>query len=157
MYLLKKFPGKGGWTYAELPEIAPDTSNPFGWFKVRGSVDGYPLKQYKLMPMGNGNLFLPVKKEIRKKIRKEAGNQVHVILFPDSSPIEIPGEILDCLKNEPPEILETFMSYTEGERKAYIDWINKAKSEITQVERIVKMIEKLGNDERLHDKPQTED
>ena len=48
--LLKKFPGKGGWTYAEVPEIAPDPSNPFGWVQVRGSIDHYAIGPYKLMP-----------------------------------------------------------------------------------------------------------
>ena len=57
LYLLKKFPGKGGWTYAEIPEVLQDKDNPFGWVKVSGNIDGYELKQYKLMPMGNGKLF----------------------------------------------------------------------------------------------------
>jgi hypothetical protein len=69
-YLLQKFPGKGGWTYAAIPEILQNKKNPFGWVKVKGSVDGYELKQYKLMPMGEGRLFLPVKAAIRKKIKK---------------------------------------------------------------------------------------
>ncbi|NGP88391.1 hypothetical protein [Fodinibius halophilus] len=29
--LLQKFSDKGGWTYAELPEILPDDDNPLGW------------------------------------------------------------------------------------------------------------------------------
>ena len=70
-YLLEKFPGKGGWTYAKIPEILQDKSSPFGWVRVRGSIDGYEIKSYHLMPMGNGNLFLPVKAEIRKKIEKK--------------------------------------------------------------------------------------
>lgn len=67
-YLLKKFPGKGGWTYIEIPEVKQNRSNPFGWVKVKGLIDNYELKQYKLMPTGNGKLFLPVKATIRKKI-----------------------------------------------------------------------------------------
>ena len=69
-YLLKKHPGKGGWTYAEIPEILQNKKNPFGWVKVRGNIDGFELKQYKLMPMGNNQLFLPVKAEIRKKVQQ---------------------------------------------------------------------------------------
>lgn len=70
-YLLQKFPGKGGWTYAAIPEILQNKNNPFGWVKIKGSIDGFKLKQYKLMPMGNGKLFLPVKSEIRKKSIKK--------------------------------------------------------------------------------------
>lgn len=40
--------------------------------------------------MGNGKLFLPVKAEIRKKIKKAEGDKVHVILYPDNEPLEVP-------------------------------------------------------------------
>ncbi|HYG01732.1 MAG TPA: DUF1905 domain-containing protein [Chryseosolibacter sp.] len=56
-YRLEKFPGKGGWTFARIPEIMQDKTKPFGWVKVRGSIDGVEFKKYHLMPMGNGNLF----------------------------------------------------------------------------------------------------
>ena len=50
-YLLMKFPGKGGWTYAEIPEVFQNRDNPFGWVKVKGSIDNYELRQHKLMPI----------------------------------------------------------------------------------------------------------
>jgi hypothetical protein len=70
LFKLERFPGKGGWTYARIPQILPSTDQPFGWVKVRGSIDGYEIDKYHLMPMGNGKLFLPVKADIRKKIKK---------------------------------------------------------------------------------------
>jgi len=66
-YLLEKFPGKGGWTYVRIPEVLQNKNSPFGWVKVKGRIDDYEIKNYKLMPMGNGQLFLPVKSDIRKK------------------------------------------------------------------------------------------
>ena len=33
---LQKFAGKGGWTYARIPEIMPDKKTPFGWVKSKG-------------------------------------------------------------------------------------------------------------------------
>ena len=69
-YLLERFQAKGGWTYAKIPEVLQDKHSPFGWVRVRGSIDNFEIKNYHLMPMGNGNLFLPVKAEIRKKIGK---------------------------------------------------------------------------------------
>lgn len=151
-YLLEKFPGKGGWTYAAIPEILQNKNNPFGWVKVRGFVDEFELKQYKLMPMGNGKLFLPVKAQIRKKIRKEAGDWVKVVLYSDESPLEIPEEIIACFKNEPQKIYETFLSFTEGEQKTYIDWIYEAKTEDTKADRIVKMMDRLQRNLRFYDK-----
>ena len=143
-YLLEKFPGKGGWTYAVIPEAAPDRNNPFGWVKVKGSIDGYPLKQYKLMPMGEGRLFLPVKAAIRKAIRKQAGDRVRVVLFYDSDPLEIPPEIRACFENEPPALYETFLSLPESHRKEYLQWIYEAKKEETKARRIAGMMERLG-------------
>ena len=61
-----------------------------GWVKVKGSIDSYVIKNYRLMPMGNGKLFLPVRSDIRKKIGKQAGDYVHIVLFADNDPIQIP-------------------------------------------------------------------
>ncbi len=150
-YLLRKFPGKGGWTYAEIPEIVQNKENPFGWVKVKGSIDGYGLKHYKLMPMGEGKLFLPVKAAIRKAIKKEAGNWVDIILYDDDTMLEIPEEFMACFAFEPKSQLHTFLSFTEGEQKAYLDWIYQAKTETTKTNRIVKMMDRLKNKLRFAD------
>lgn len=151
-YLLQKFPGKGGWTYAEIPEIAQNKNNPFGWVKVKGSIDSYELKQYKLMPMGKGKLFLPVKAAIRKQLKKEAGDYVMITLYTDESPVELTPELLECFKNEPQKVYKTFTSFTEGEQKAYIDWIYNAKTDETKVKRIVQMMERLHKNQKFYDK-----
>nr|WP_288833961.1 YdeI/OmpD-associated family protein [uncultured Flavobacterium sp.] len=148
-YLLEKFPGKGGWTYAAIPEILQDKKTPFGWVKVRGSIDDYELKNYKLMPMGNGKLFLPLKAAIRKKIGKQAGDYVKVILYKDENPLEIRNELELCLKDEP-LAYETFINLKEGEQKAFIDWIYSAKKDETKVERIANTINKVIKGEKLH-------
>ena len=151
-YLLKKFSGKGGWTYAEIPEILQDKSKPFGWVQVKGTIDGFELKQYKLMPNGNGQLFLPVKAAIRKKIKKEAGDRVKVVLYPDHSEFEIPLYILDCFSNESPGVQQTFNGFTNWERKAYIDWIEQAKREETKIRRITTMMDRLSRNLKYHDR-----
>ena len=53
------------------------------------------------MPIVNGMLGLSVRTEIRKKIKKEAGDYVHVILYLDDEPLEIPEELLVYLQEEP--------------------------------------------------------
>ena len=142
-YLLKKFPGKGGWTYAEVPEIQPAAHTPFGWVAVTGSVDNYDLEHTKLMPMGNGQLFLPVKAAIRKKIKKEAGDYVQLKLFRIETPETVTEELLECFQNEAPQLYETFLKFTDAEQKAYLNWIYTAKSEDLKVERITRMMERL--------------
>jgi hypothetical protein len=141
-YLLEKFPGKGGWTFAKIPEIMQNKNTPFGWVRVRGRIDHFEIKNYNLQPMGDGSLFLPVKAEIRKKINKKEGDYVHIILFTDNLPTEIPEELKLCLMDEP-MVYETFLNYSNGEQKTIIEWIYSAKTDITKVERIAKTIDKI--------------
>ncbi|NJK98505.1 MAG: DUF1905 domain-containing protein [Bacteroidales bacterium] len=149
-YLLEKFPGKGGWTFARIPEILPDRKAHFGWVKVKGTIDGYKISKYHLMPMGNGSLFLPVKAEIRKKIKKQEGDYVHVILYPDNEPLEVPEEMMLCLHDEP-EALAFFNTLSESEQKYYIQWIYSAKTEDTKIERLAKSINRLQQKLKMYD------
>ncbi len=142
-YLLEKFPGKGGWTFAKIPQIKPDKNNPFGWVQVSGSIDGYRLDHIKLMPMGDDSLFLPVKAGIRKSLKKEAGDTVHVKLQLDETPINVPDEIIECLQNESQKVLNAFFNLSQGQQKSFLDWIYKAKTEETKASRIIEMMELL--------------
>ncbi len=148
--LLERFPGKGGWTYVRVPEILQGKSKPFGWVRVRGSIDGYEIRKYHLMPMGNGKLFLPVRAEIRKKIGKDEGDKVRVILFPDNEPLEVPKEMLECLRLEP-EALKFFRTVTESEQNHYVQWIYSAKREETRVRRLAAAVERLSKRLRLYE------
>ena len=150
-FLLEKFHGKGGWTFARITGIPQDKKAHFGWVKVRGTIDGYEIRKYHLMPMGDGKLFLPVKAEIRKKIKKEEGDKVHVILYADNEPLEVPKEMLLCLQDEP-AALKFFNSLSESEQKFYIQWIYSAKKEETKVDRLAKTIDRLLQGLKLYDK-----
>ena len=111
-YLLEKTPGNGGGTYAPIPEVSQDKKAPFDRVKVKRSIDGVEIKKHHLMPIGNGELGLSVKAEIRKKIKKHAGDYVHVILYLDEGPLEISRELQLCLEDEP-QVLQFFNSLTE--------------------------------------------
>lgn len=147
-YLLQKFDFKGGWTYAEIPEIPmPKTS--FGMLKIKGKIDDYVLSNVSLLPLGNGNLFLAVKAEIRKKIKKQVGDIVHIAIYEDKNPTIIPEEILLCMEYEE-GVLEKFEKYSDGQKKAFIDWINSAKTEQTKIDRIAKTIVMVQNGEKFY-------
>ena len=138
-YLLEKFPSKGGWTFARIPEILPDPHAHFGWVRVNGSIDGFLIEHYHLMPMGNGQLFLPVKAGIRKAIHKSAGDWVTVILYKDDLPITIPDELLLCFEDMPGS-LTAFKALTDAEQIAHIKQIYAAKSDLVKAERINQLI-----------------
>jgi hypothetical protein len=150
-YLLEKYPGKGGWTYARIPEIKKDKKAHFGWVKVRGTIDGIEIRKYHLFPIKDSGMFLPVKAEIRKKIKKQEGDYVHVILYPDNEPLDLPEEMLLCLKEEP-AALRFFKSLSDAEQKHYIQWIYSAKKEETKIDRMAASINRLLKKQKLHDK-----
>lgn len=149
-YLVEKFAGKGGWTYVVLPEIVPDKKAYFNWIQVRGQIDDYELTHYRLMPMGGGKMFMPLKAEVRKKIKKGEGDWVHVVLYKDDTPFVIPDEFWVCLTESPPAEL-FFNSLTISNQRFYIDWIYSAKRLETRVNRIAKTIERLEKREKFFD------
>lgn len=140
--LLEKFPGKGGWTFARVPEIPPDKKAHFGWVKVKGQIDSYELKNYRLMPMGDGTLFLPVRADIRKKIGKKAGDWVLVTLQRDDDPTTIPGELLDCLRDEP-MAHRAFLKLSDAQQSREIQFIYSSKNDDLKVDRIASLIRRL--------------
>ncbi len=101
--------------------------------------------------MGDGNLFLPVRAEIRKKIKKQEGDLVHIILYPDNEPLEVPEEMLLCLEDEP-TAMRFFKSLSESEQKFYIQWIYSAKKEETKIDRLAKTINRLLKKQKLYDR-----
>lgn len=148
-YLIQKMQGKGGWSYVVISGIPPNKKRKFGFVRVSGSIDNYQIEKYNLMPMKAGTLFLPIKAEIRKAIKKKEGDTVHIILYEDNTPLEIPEELTLCLKEEP-RALKTFHNLSDAEQKQYLDWIYSAKKEETKIERIAVTINKLLKGEKLY-------
>jgi hypothetical protein len=148
--LMEKYPGKAGWTFVRVPKLPKGSNNNFGFVKVQGTIDGYKISKYNIMPMKDGCHFLPIKKEIRTKIGKEAGDTVEVILYHDNEPLKAPKELLECLADEP-AALKYFKSLTDSNKKYYIEWIYSAKRVETKADRIAKSIDRLARGLKLYD------
>ncbi len=123
---VQKFHGKGGWTYVIL-EYNPVEKGKSLWVKVKGTVNGAEIEQYKLASMKNGLYMLPLKAEIRKKYNIKEGDVVDVYLYLDKSDLIVPQEILECLEDFP-KALEFFNNMTESNKKYYIEWVAEAKT-----------------------------
>ena len=149
-YLLQKFEGKGGWTFAEIPEIPmPKTS--FGMLKVKGKIDNYEFSDVRLLPLGNGHLFMAVNLQLRRKIDKHAGDIVHIVIYNDDLPTMIPEELALCMNFED-GVMDKFQFYNDGEKKAFVNWIYSAKTEQTKIDRIAKTIMMIQNNEKFSNK-----
>lgn len=142
-FVLEKFPGKGGWTYAALPADLQPGKGPFGWLVVRGKIDEMAFDHYKLMPMGNGRLFLPVKAAWRKQLRKKAGDEVNILLYADERPTEVPADFLLCLADEP-TALRHFQALPESRKQYLVDAIYHLKSEDLRIAQMAKVISQLA-------------
>lgn len=141
-YTLEKFQSNGGWTYAVIHEVKPDKSRPFGMVKVKGTIDHYAFQGMNLQPMGQGRLMLPVNATIRRKIKKEAGDTVRIILFKDDVPPQLPEELLLGLQDIP-GAMECFRELKEMDQNIFINYITTAKKEETRIRRIAEVINKV--------------
>jgi len=142
LYLLEKYPGKGGWTYVRIPEIAPDPHAHFGWVRVKGNIDHIAFEGFKLMPMGNGQLFFSVKKAWRKLLNKEAGDWVQIRLFADPISTTIDPAFEACLRDLP-AVWARFESLSEADRNHYVIGWNEAKSETDKANWAAAVMQKL--------------
>ncbi len=149
LFVIQKMDMKAGWSYVEIPNVPKQMKQPFGWVTVKGRIDDFEIKQFKLWTMASGNMFMPIKAEIRKKIKKEADDWVHITLYYDDSPLVIPEEFLVCLLDAP-NAYTFFQSIRETSQKHYIDWIYESKTVETRVNRITKAIEKLEKGLKLY-------
>ena len=141
--VLEKFSGKGGWTFARVPKEKLPGKKFFGMFPVSGSVDNFEFEKKHLMPMGDGTVFLPISKDIRVKIKKEAGEEVRLRLCGETVPEQIPDELKDCLRDDPGK-LELFERLTQAEQKAWIEAIYSAPNEDFKVRQILRLLDFLA-------------
>ncbi|NVK51069.1 MAG: DUF1905 domain-containing protein, partial [Cyclobacteriaceae bacterium] len=121
---LEKFSGKGGWTYATIPLSFEKKGHYFGMRLVSGKIDDYSFEKKHLMPMGDGSLFLPISKEIKK----EAGDSIHLLLIIPEAPSRAPFELIECLKDCPGKF-EAFQALEKKEKAHWLEFIYAVKSE----------------------------
>ena len=141
-FLLEKWPGKGGWTYALLPIEKNAIKSAFGWIKVNGSIDNFAFTDHKLMSLASGKLFFPVKAEIRKKIGKEAGDYVVISIYGEAEVQETEDDILQCFMDEP-KAYQSFLKKTDEEKQAILAAIRSAKNIDIKTDLIIKSINTL--------------
>ncbi len=133
---------KTGWRYVEIPADIAQQLKPGNKksFRVKGNLDNYPISGFALMPIGEGKFIMPIKLEIRKAIRKEAGAMVSVSLEQDVDyKVEVPEDLQECFEFDP-EALVQFNSLPKSHRDYFIKWITSAKTNETRNKRIINTV-----------------
>lgn len=133
----------GGGVFVNIPFDVNEVYGTRGRVKVKATIDGIHYRG-SIMNMGTGCHILGILKEIRKKIGKEIGDYVSIVLEEDTEPrvVEIPDYFSDAL-NSFPDAKIIFENYSYSHKKEYIDWISSAKKPETRLSRIKKAIDKL--------------
>jgi predicted transcriptional regulator len=141
----KKQGEKTGWTYICIPAAIAEQLNPGckKSFRVKGKLDAYKLDGISLLPMGEGDFIMPLKTDIRKAIRKSAGDTLNVQLAFQPKAYEIVPDFLTCLEDEP-TALEHFNSLTGSHQRYFSKWIDSAKTEPTKAKRIAMAVTALA-------------
>ena len=133
---------KTGWTYIEIPADVAQEMKPGNKksFRVKGKLDELEVRGMALMPMGEGNFILALKREICKNLHKHRGAMLRVRLEPDDDfKFTIPADLEECLEYEP-EGNDFFLSLAESHRGYFIKWIESAKTDATRANRIASTV-----------------
>jgi hypothetical protein len=133
---------KTGWRYIEVSADIAQQLKPGNKksFRVKGKLDNYEISGFALMPMGEGKFIMPIKLEIRKAIRKEAGAMLSVSLEEDVDyKVEVPEDLQECFEFDP-EALAQFNTLPRSHRDYFIKWIESAKTNETRNKRIINTV-----------------
>lgn len=132
---------KSGWTYIAVPQQLAQQLKPNNKkaFRVKGKLDAYPFEGISLVPIGEGDFILPLNATVRRHIKKSAGAPLQVQLEVDEKPIELPADLLACLRDEP-GALASFNKLPPSHQRYYGRWINEAKTEPTRIKRIAQAV-----------------
>ncbi len=152
----KRMGEKTGWTYIAIPAAVAEKINPGckKSYRVKGKLDAWAFDGISLLPMGDGEFIMPLKTDIRKAIRKTAGDTLNVQLALQPKAYEIAADFMACLEDEP-EALQFFQSLTGGHRNYFSKWIESAKTDATRTKRIAMalnaLIRKMGYPEMIRE------
>jgi hypothetical protein len=116
--------------------------------KVKVTVDKHIYRTTTAVM--SGKYVIPLRKEIREAIGKDIGEQVKVIIEPDTEEriVVVPDDFTKALaKNKNTNLIFSNFAYTH--RKEYVRWIESAKKLETRIKRIEKAIEMISNNKKF--------
>jgi hypothetical protein len=147
--ILDKFGEKGektGWTYIHIPaHIAAEINAGVKTsYRVKGSIDSFPIKMVALLPMGDGDFIIPFNQKLQKGTGKKEGASVVVTLEIDTDEFEISDDLITCMADDP-KAFSAFDAMPKSHQKYYSNWVESAKTFETKSKRIAQCVFGLAN------------
>ncbi len=147
--ILDKFGNKGektGWTYFIIPahiahELKPGVKTSY---RVKGTIDNFPIKMVALVPMGDGDFIIPFNQKFQKGVGKKEGATIEVTLEIDTDEFEISADLIACMEDDP-RAFEAFNKMPKSHQKYYSNWVESAKTFETKSKRIAQCVFGLAN------------
>jgi hypothetical protein len=146
--ILLKFEEQGektGWTYINIPVDVCNNLKPNNKkaFRIKGTIDGFGIKQIAVLPMGDGTFILSINATMRKAIKKNEGSKVSMQLELDNDEMEPDADLMECI-NDDKKAKEFYETFNPGAKRYYHNWVKQAKSIDTKAKRIAKIINALA-------------
>ncbi|WP_443939329.1 YdeI/OmpD-associated family protein [Pedobacter sp. MW01-1-1] len=136
---------KTGWRYIFIPAVLANQLKPNckKSFRVKGKIDDLEIAGIAILPMGEGDFILALKSDVRKQLKKEAGDEIIVSLEEDKDfKIEMPEDLSLCLSDEE-RLMQNFLKQPKSHQNYFINWINQAKTETTRTKRIAMTVQAM--------------
>jgi len=130
-------------TFAGFPYDVRTEFGTGGPVRINCWIDGIH-KTGSLVPIGNGEHAIHIRKEVLNKIGKAEGDEVLMVVEQDISPkILVIPEDFQWLLDDDPELNEKFEKLAFSYKEAIVNYINEAKRPETRVKRIENFIQRI--------------
>lgn len=137
------FDGIRGGVYVIFPFSAYDEFGKRGTIRVICTIDNYKYK-CSLLPIGNQTHAIHVRKDVRKIIKKDSGDEVFVTIELDLSPqVLIIPEDFQWFLDDDHILKQKFENLSFSNKSAIINYIDEAKLPETRANRINNFIERI--------------
>lgn len=114
--------------HVKVPEDIKEAFFLQGHNRVVATFNGKVKKHCAIMPGGSFHYLLLNKQEI-KKLQAQAGDNVEIVLIPDTSPLGMPmPEELEVILDQDPDAKAFFDALTPGKKRSLMHLVDKVKN-----------------------------
>ena len=135
---------KTGWTYLHFPAQTAQELNPGNKksFRIKGKLDEVEISGLALIPVGEGDFILSLNAGLRKKLKKQVGKTIEVLVEIDLEERRIDTDFEACLEDN---ILgkSYFDTLVLSHKMYFSNWISEAKTIQTKEKRITQALTAL--------------